>query len=122
MKLPELTEDILGVDELYLPESHHKGASRKHYFAKRIVDDLNGESKSERVELSIGGYVKVSNSEFEWVDVESRMESVGEEDATAFHVAMITKDGMEVSFSVMAHTGEIREMNIMHESQMGREI
>ena len=124
-RLPETLAEQLAVDKLTL---RHGLKENANHHAKTIVDSLNGENDAERVELEIGGYVRVPTSEYEWIVVEAMMEPEhgsmpGPDTNYVMYVELVNKQGnMEVSLDIDASCGEIYNLQVSHMNNLGHTL
>lgn len=115
-KLPDTLAEQLTADTLSLRHGHKETA---HHHTKTIVDSLNGENNAERIELEIGGYVRVPTSEHEWIVVETMLEAQsatpGPNTEYIMYVELVNKVGnIEVSLDIDPSRGEIHNLQVSH--------
>lgn len=114
-RLPYHIQEALEVEELYLPTRNEKNP-----VINEIVASINGVSDEERVELNVGGYVRIPMLDHEWLMVESVMERRGSDDVPVFYAELINRAGdMEVSLDANPMTGEITNISVQHRSMRG---
>lgn len=124
-RLPEQIAEQLEVDELSFRHGHRGNVS---HHAKTILDSLNGENDHEKIELEVGGHVRVPTSEYDWIVVEWVMEQQNGPPVEAgsqyvMYVELVNKAGnMEVSLDIEPTRGEVYNLQVSHMNNLGTTI
>jgi hypothetical protein len=124
-RLPEAIAEHLEVDELSFRHGHRENVS---HHAKTILDSLNGENGHEKIELEVGGHVRVPTSEYDWIVVECVMERdtgppVESGSEYVMYVELVNKAGnMEVSLDIEPTRGEVYNLQVSHMNNLGNTI
>lgn len=116
-RLPETVANLIGPEKLRFRDGYGNDIARD------VLDSLNGESQIERVELNVGGHVRISLSEYQWIVADAMSEKVALEDRHTVHVELVNAEGtLEVRLEIEPERGEVHQLEISHRQSAMRSM
>jgi len=113
MTLPVGLERIVDADELKAPQrGETQGPTGSKEFTT-LMNQINGEGKSERVDLRVGGYVTIPLSKYNWALYESNYDHDHTTEKEVVHAEFgDTNGGSEAVLQINRQTGEVLSVHV----------
>lgn len=113
MTLPVGLERMVEADELKAPSrGTTQGPTGSREF-QELMNQINGEGESERIDLSVGGYVSISLSTFNWILYELDYQKDSTSDKQVIRAEFVDAGGhSEAVLQINRQSGEVLSVQI----------
>lgn len=112
-RLPRIVDQYVEVEELQLPKRFDSRPGEE------LIESINGEEDSEKIDLQVGGYVKIFLSEREWMVSHAQTEYVDPEDRVVLYVDLVdARSNTEVTLEVDTSSGVVSQLEVARRSDL----